>query len=842
MRPSAPLFAWMLWGATVRERVRWLAALIMVGIGVMLAVAIHTVNHSALSSFGRALDAVNGQASAQLVSSLGEFDERRLDILEPGRLAMGITDMSPVLAVRTDRVLVLGIDVFQAARVTPALLPAAAEGVGGLFDARSIFLSASAQRTLQVRVGEDILLRHGLQDVRLRVAGDLPGVPGEALAVMDIGSAQWAFGRLGLISRIDIKLASEQTVEGLRDQLRAVGEPLAVMATEDRDRRMSNLSRAYRVNLTVLAMVALLTGGFLVSTAVNLSVIRQRSELALLGVLGAPVAWLRRLVWVQGGLVGALGGGLGVGLGLALAWLLMRLLGGDLGGGYFSQAHAPLVLDWPALAGFWALSTLVGLLAAWQPLRRIDWRAPMALLRAGQAEATGLQPPGLRWSGLGLLAAGLLMLVPPVGGLPWAAYAAIAAILFAGLAALPWLLAQTWGGLSRRLMSRKTSDAVMLMASWRLAQAPGVATPVITGTVAAFSLTVAMMIMVGSFRDSVSDWLQQVLPADLYSSGQSLVDAPGFDPSVGPVIAGLEGVRRVEMIRHRSLRLDTDRPEVMLMARNLRLEDPMQALPLVGGAILPPAGGDAVVVFGSEAMAGLYGWRVGTTAVLPLGPSGQQSVWVAGLYRDYGRQHGSVVLREVDYERLTGDRSRSGLSIWLQPGADPAAITQAVSAALPELGVLKWITATDVRALSLRIFDRSFAMTYVLEAAALCVALLSVAAGLAGQLLLRRREFALLAQLGLSRGDRLRLVSWEAGLLLLVAVAWGSVMGWLMSQVLIHKVNPESFHWTMTTTVDVPQWAVLSAALLLLGVVTARWAARQGLDEKHLSSSLRADW
>ncbi|HSG19571.1 MAG TPA: ABC transporter permease, partial [Burkholderiaceae bacterium] len=114
--------------------------------------------------------------------------------------------------------------------------------------------------------------------------------------------------------------------------------------------------------------------------------------------------------------------------------------------------------------------------------------------------------------------------------------------------------------------------------------------------------------------------------------------------------------------------------------------------------------------------------------------------------------------------------------------------------------------------------------------------------GLAGQLLLRRREFALLAQLGLSRGDRLRLVSWEAGLLLLVAVAWGSVMGWLMSQVLIHKVNPESFHWTMTTTVDVAQWAVLSAALLLLGVVTARWAARQGLDDKHLASSLRADW
>ena len=104
-------------------------------------------------------------------------------------------------------------------------------------------------------------------------------------------------------------------------------------------------------------------------------------------------------------------------------------------------------------------------------------------------------------------------------------------------------------------------------------------------------------------------------------------------------------------------------------------------------------------------------------------------------------------------------------------------------------------------------------MTYALEAAALFVALFSVAAGVTGQLLLRRREFGLYAHLGMSYKDSLRLVSLEVGLLLLVAVVWASAMGGLMSKILIHKVNPESFHWTMNTHIDVKQWLVISVLL-----------------------------
>ena len=836
------LFVWMLKGASVQAWVRWLVALTMVSIGVMLAVAIHTVNHSALASFGQALDTLNGQASAQLVAPLGDIDDRQIDVWDSRRGALGISTVSPVLVVRTDRLTLLGLDFFKAAFVSSSLMPSSVDSATDLFNEKALFLSAAALRALNVRVGENIVLKHGAESVSLVVAGEVPGAASQVIGVMDIGSAQWAFNRLGVVSRFDLRLEDWQTPEGLRAALQAQSETLQLVATQDRDRRMSLLSRAYRVNLSVLAMVALLTGGFLVSTAVNLSIVRQRSELALLGVLGASEAWLRRFVWAQGGLIGTLGGIMGVVMGLLLASVLMRWFGGDLGGNYFANSQPPMVIDWMAMVGFSLAAMLMGLASAWLPLLQINWRQPMSVLRAGQAETLLSNPPTLKWS---LLALGLslgLLLLPTFDELPWAAYGSIAALLCSGLLAVPWLLAKLWGGLSF-VVFRWRVPAVLRLAIWRLAQAPSAATPLITGTIAAFSLTVAMMVMVSSFRISVSDWLGIVLPADMYTTSQGLMEQPGFKASVEDVIASVPQVQRVETTRFRNLRLAHNRPEVVLIAKPINLQDPTQSVALVGLAKLPPTDGqDWLVVFGSEAMADLYGWRVGQEASLPLTIQGQQKVWVGGLFRDYGRQHGTVVMSATDFERLTGDRTRSSVSLWLTNGADSAKVMADIQAKLPELAHLQWVTSSDIRQLSLKIFDRSFAMTYALEAAALFVALFSVAAGVTGQLILRRREFGVLTHLGMSDSDRWRLVSLEVGLLLLVAVLWASLLGGLISQVLIHKVNPESFHWTMNTHLALDQWALISSLLLLIGVLTARWAARQGLDSRRLADSLRADW
>ena len=859
MRGNPLLFWWLLKSVCLDAWGRWLVALSMVAIGVMLAVSIHTVNHSALAFFGEALDTLNGQASAQLVAPMGEMDDRQVQRWDEERTKLGIQAVSPVLVVQTDRLTVLGLDIFKAASVSPSLMPFATLERGDLFDPKALFLSNAALEQLHVHVGEELTLRLGGVSVQLVVKGEVPGVGSQALGVMDIGSAQWAFNRVGWVSRLDIRLLPWQTPQGLRERLKAQNESIQLVTLEDRDRRMSLLSKAYRVNLSVLAMVAFLTGGFLVSTAVNLSVVRQRSALGLLGVLGASEAWLKRFVWAQGALIGLLGGVMGAGLGLLLAYLLMQWFGGDLGGRYFSSHETPMVIDGFTVGALVFASFLMGLAASWWPLLQINWRRPMGVLKGDQAETVSLAQPSLQWSLITLTISFLLLLLPSIDELPWAAYGSIAALIAAGLLALPWGTAKCWGLASRFLAHRSSHaqatgsspepvhvhvnmPAVLRLAIWRLSQAPAESSPLIKGTVAAFSLTVAMMVMVSSFRESVADWLLVVLPADLYTMTSTTSDQPGFDPSVQSLVASVPQVLRVQSTRIRTVRMAFDRPEVTLMAKPVDFQHPEQSVALIGSVVMPEGGTEGrVIVFGSEAMADLYGWRAGQEASLPLTPQGAQKVWVAGLFRDYGRQHGSVVISVADYERLTLDRSRTNLSVWLDKDADPAQVISEIQAKLPHLE-LKWSSARDLRQLSLTIFDRSFAMTYALEAVALLVAMFSVASGVTGQLILRRREFGVLAQLGLSESQCLTLVSLEVGLMLTLATVWASLLGLAISQILIQKVNPQSFHWTMSTHFAVGQWVVICTLLLMIGALTARFAARQGLDFKRLAQSLKADW
>jgi putative ABC transport system permease protein len=362
-----------------------------------------------------------------------------------------------------------------------------------------------------------------------------------------------------------------------------------------------------------------------------------------------------------------------------------------------------------------------------------------------------------------------------------------------------------------------------------------------------------MAIMVSSFRDSVSLWLDQVLPADIYT-GSGPGEAPVFNDRHVQMVLGVSGVERVERSRQLSLLWVGDQPEVVLIARSIDWQQPQRSLPLVG--ILPAESdwqtdrisgtGDVVIrVFVSEAMVDLYKMFPGARAKLPLiNPESGRAVeaWVAGVFRDYGRQHGAVVIDAEDYERLTGDRSKTGLSVWLQPGGSVDRVIAEIRALGDVFAQVRLISADALRALSLKIFDRSFALTYALELVALLIAVFAVASGFTAQVIVRRKEFALLAQLGQSLPQRLGLVAREAIALLVFAVAWGSLLGLAMSQILIHRVNPQSFHWTMETSLPWLALLILLVAVVLLGMAAAVVSTHRLLREGTLSPALREDW
>ncbi|CAM3715297.1 ABC transporter permease [Polynucleobacter arcticus] len=844
------LFYWLLSSAFKAQPGRWLIAGLAIALGITLAVAIHTVNRSALNEFSRALDLVNGQASAQIVMPTGEFSDQLYDQIVAQQTELGIRAVSPVLERSTAQIHVLGIDVFQAARVSPALVPLTSEAQGqGLFSDDAIFLSATALQKLQLSVGDSLALDYEGKIVRLKVTGTVPGAIGQAIAVMDLGTMQWRLGGLGRISRIDVQLQDGKGIEEVANAVQNLNLGVRLIGSQERDRRASNLSRAYRVNLNVLALVALFTGAFLVFTTISFSVLRQQSQLALLSILGASSRWIFSLVLAQAGSIAALGGLLGTGLGLALAWALLNVLGGDLGGGYFSAVIPPLEIDPLVLLSFWILAIAVGLLAAYFPAKAATAGRPTEQLRSDSAERV-LEPVMdhriALFFGLASLA---LAFMPALDDLPLAAYASIACLLLAGLALIPWLVHHCFSKLAIGLAHWKKQPSSLTLAVWRLAQAPASAAGLIAGVVAALALSVAMVVMVASFRDSMTQWLDQVLPADLYANFKqlNLGDELLKNPNLLGILERVPGIERYELTVQRKILFQSDRPEVTLIARPIQQDRAAQSLPLMGST-LPvsslPNQPSLPAVYISEAMVDLYGWRPGEIHSLPAfnEQQGPQKVWIAGIFRDYGRQHGAVVIDLATYQRMSGDYRYSGIALWLVNQADPVAVLSALRAAIPQLRDQEFNNRSDLRALSLTIFDRTFALTYALEIAALLVALFAIATGFTGQALLRQKEYALVHYLGQSNAQRTAWISIESGLLLGLAVIWGTLLGLLMSQILIHRINPQSFHWTMDTSVPYFALAVLMVALVGSGIAAAIWATKRNLNPANLITALRKEW
>jgi putative ABC transport system permease protein len=382
-------------------------------------------------------------------------------------------------------------------------------------------------------------------------------------------------------------------------------------------------------------------------------------------------------------------------------------------------------------------------------------------------------------------------------------------------------------------------SALPLLAVERARQQRHSATIAVAGVVASLALSVALTVMVASFRDSVTRWLDTVLPAALYvrgSASMSAGDSVFLAPHFVQAVAQLPGVARVEAQRVTQVQLDPARPAVALIARPLG--DPAQSLPL--GGELRPAEPGQVAVYVSEAMASLYGATPGTTLKLPLPDGRVQALWVRGVWRDYARQGGALLIDIADYRRVSGDERVNDLALWLAPDSELAAVQKAISAMAGEFPV-EFAAAGEIRAVSLRIFDRSFAVTYWLQAVAIAIGLFGIAASFSAQVLSRRKEFGLLTHLGLTRRQIVTVVAAEGALWTAAGTLLGLALGLAVSVVLVKVVNPQSFHWTMEMALPIARLALLCGAVLAAGALTA-WLAARALAAHDMALAVKEDW
>ncbi|HRP87982.1 MAG TPA: ABC transporter permease, partial [Gammaproteobacteria bacterium] len=621
----------------------------------------------------------------------------------------------------------------------------------------------------------------------------------------DIAAAQELLGMTGMLSRVDL-IASP----GLAAQLAATLPPGAeLVASAARSQATFGMTRAFRLNLTALALLALLVGAFLIYNTMNFLVVRRTRTLGILRSVGVARGGVVRailsealVVGVPGTLLGLLLGGL---LGSGLTALVVQTID-DL---YFRLRVDALALSgWP-FAKAAALGLGATLLAALGPALEAAGIPPRAVLsRASMERRTRRRLPWLLAAAalalllsVLLLAAGRNSLVVSFAGL-FMVFLACACATPPATAGLMWLL-------DRALPARAPVPVRMAIRGTSASLSR-------TGvSVAALAVSVATVIgvglMVSSFRASVDDWLGQSLVADLQA---------------------LPGVDEVTFSLRR--RLQAGGEEWRLWAVDAGRQG-LGAEILAGDPAVARArfqAGEAVLV--SEPWAMRRGTRVGDLLALPT-PAGEQVFPVAGVFRDYTSDRGVIALHRDRYRTLWGDECSEGIGVNLAPGADTAAARTGIEGTLPPGSGISLSDNAGLRAASLAVFDRTFTITRVLQVLVALVAFLGILSALQALQLERVRETAVLRAVGWLPRQLRALVVAQTGLLGLAAGLFALPLGIALAGLLVFVINRRAFGWSMSFGIDPGELlqglALALAAAVLAGLYPAWRTSRRPVAE-----------
>jgi putative ABC transport system permease protein len=327
--------------------------------------------------------------------------------------------------------------------------------------------------------------------------------------------------------------------------------------------------------------------------------------------------------------------------------------------------------------------------------------------------------------------------------------------------------------------------------------------------------------MITSFRSTVTRWLDGTLQADIYVSVPGLVSSRAqgtLDPrlverlSTGPGVDGFSTYREAPghpaggAVRLVALALDP-RGEAAFDFK------------AGGGAQAFSRFRQGEAVFVSEPLAYRRRYSVGDPVSLQT-RSGPLALPIAGIFFDYGSDQGVVMLARNTYERYWSDSGITSLGLFVDPAASTDAVVSDLQALVGDAQAVRVRSNRSLRAASLEVFDRTFAITGVLRFLAFIVAFIGVLSALMALQLERRRELGVLRANGLTPGQIWQLVITQTGLMGLVAGVLAVPAGLALAAIMIFVVNKRSFGWTLQLEWG-PGILVQAVLLALLGALLA---------------------
>lgn len=795
-------------------------ALVGVAIGVAVVVAIDVANASALRAFGRAADLVAGRATHALVGGAGTVPDTVYTRLRIG----GFQNVAPVIdgvaTVRGQVVQVLGLDPLADAPFRD-VVGGGQSGSGGGPDLSqfvatpgTVFLTEGGAARLGATVGDTLGVSAGGVRHELRLAALLrpPDEQAKALegfAVMDIATAQTVLAMPGRLSRVDVLAPDTAALAPIRALL-----PRGVRAERaaTRGQTLETMTRAFRLNLAALSLLALVVGMFLVYNTSTFSVVQRRPLLGRLRALGVTSTEVFAMVLGEAAVVGALGTAFGLALGVLLGRGLVGVVGQTITDLYFAVAVQQVAVP----AGTLVKGTILGIgttvLAALLPAREAAKTDVVAVLRRSEVEASARASlPRQTLLGVALALVGAALLVVPTASLP-VAYVGLLAVMI-GFALVVPLVVAAFAALVRRPVGA-AFGTIGRMAAGSLRAHLGRLSVAVAALVVAIAATIGVGVMVASFRSTVETWLTSALQADVYvqppAASARRSDAT-LDPAFAAAVQRLPGASDVYTVRVRSSESQFGPTDVLAISGGSAQEQGF-SLKTGDAATVWPAlrRGEGVLI--SEPFAMRHGVRDGDTLRLET-DRGQRAFAVLATFYDYGSDLGYVLLPRGLYEQMYDDRGVSGLGLVAAPGTSPEALAAAVRAEAGQRGEGAVVRSNRaLRAYSLAVFDRTFVITGVLRLLALVVAFVGVVSAFMALTLERAREYATLRAVGMTPRELFGLVGLETGLMGLVAGLLAVPLGLVLAAVLIFVVNRRSFGWTLQ--VDIPAEALVTAVVL----------------------------
>jgi putative ABC transport system permease protein len=770
------LFRLLSWPYLRRHLLRWTLTLAGIVLGVAVFVAMHSANRSIFNAFNQTIDRIAGATQLQVTAGEFGFGE---SVLETVQAVPEVGVAVPVIeaAVETTTagqgsILLLGIDMTGDRSLRSYDLTDADEAIIDdplVFLARPDSLIVTKEFAERNDIGVDgrvtLWTIEGEKAFTVRGIMSSEGLAqafGGNLAVMDIYAAQYILGRGRRFDRIDIRAKDGVPVERCRAAVgRALGPGFEVAAPSARGNHFEALLQSYSATTSISSLFASLVGLFIIYNSFAIAVTHRRSEIGILRALGATRRQVQRLFLIESILAGSLGSAVGVALGLLGALTVARYVSVILQeAGGLAQRVTDLAIE-PAVIG---MGVTVGIgtsvLAAWIPARDAARVDPVQALQKGkyQVLSTG-ENRRRRRVALAFVTLSVICLVfsnsKPVF------YAGYILMILSGLLLAPTLT--LWLSRAGRPILRRLMPAEGTLAADSLVQAPRRT----SATVAALMLSLAMVLgfrgVAQSFYTAFEGWMDGAMSPDFFVAGSANLTRLDitFPGELAPIIAGVEGVDQVQLVR--AARVVIRGIPAMVFALEMNKDARTTARVPVAGSLdemnrLTAEGRGTIA---SESFAFFRSMKMGDVVELPA-PEGLLRLPIVGIVRDYSDMQGSLFIDRSVYSRWWADDTASHARVYVREGQDVAEVCQRVLDALAGRHRLFILTNHELREWGMGIFDRWFGMTYTQIVVSMLVAVFGIVNTLTITITDRRRELGVMQAVGGLRRQIRRTVWIEA--------------------------------------------------------------------------------